>query len=519
MVILEILKADLLTSYRIFIDRTFKKNIHTIQLGKKKIHYRYPRGMTIFFLIVSLMAINLTITISEFLSTQDLTEPHILIEGGTFAIFLFMIIFLRVMLYTYRKVLKANELHYIFSIPLNLRKIILSKFLANFIYIMTQILTGFILFIIIMYLHGINTWIPPAYIFEGVLLIFLACSLGFTIPIFMQVKPFYKKLGYLTAFGLIIAAISIPIRYTPSSIRGLEYLGLLSLVTGLSFILVLVSESILLDAWVSQISKPMKYILKRRDAAAFGESEAGERYIGEKEIIIAKKDIIFFIREKDVLSTIVASIALLLVMFGLFNMIGPHGNIDNEYSKYIYPMIIGLALFLGAVLQCSLIGLASISMEGKPFWILKSLPINGSTVLKGKSLAILTLAFPTVILIPIPLTILDGFPIIIGIFFIIEAFVLVIAFTGVGIWSGSKLPNFDETMRNMPDLMSQFSITFVSGFISLFLLGIPSAVLTVNHIAGLIASLVACGWSFVIFLWCLNQGQKAYDEIGSDQYM
>jgi ABC-2 type transport system permease protein len=206
-------------------------------------------------------------------------------------------------------------------------------------------------------------------------------------------------------------------------------------------------------------------------------------------------------------------------MFGLFNLIGPHGNINNMYSKFLYPMIIGLALFLGAVLQCSLIGLASISMEGKPFWILKSLPVSASTVLKGKSLSIFILALPTVILIPIPLTILDGFPFLIGLFFIIEAFALVIAFTGIGIWSGSKMPNFDETMRNMPDLMSQFSITFISGFATIFLLGIPSALLTVNHTAGVVSSALACGWALVLFIVCLDIGKRAYDNIGSDLYM
>ena len=182
-------------------------------------------------------------------------------------------------------------------------------------------------------------------------------------------------------------------------------------------------------------------------------------------------------------------------------------------------MIIGLALFLGATLQCSLIGLASISMEGKPFWILKSLPVSGSTVLKGKSLAILTLAVPTVILIPVPLSILDGFPIFVSSFFFIEALVLVIAFTGIGIWSGSKMPNFDETMRNMPDLMSQFSITFISAFVALLLFALPAFILTQSHLIGIVAALDALGWAFVIYMLGLKLGKDAYDDIGSDLYM
>jgi hypothetical protein len=456
---------------------------------------------------------------SLFLETQDLTDPHILIEGGTFAIFFFLIILLRVMIYTYRKVLKAGELHYIFSIPLRLRSIILGKYLANLTYVLIQIFTGFVLFIVIMYLNGLDTWIPPTIIFEGFLLILLACSLGFSIPIFLQKKPIMSMLGYIATHAILIGALTVPIQYTPSSLRGPIYLGLLSLSVVMTFLLVLISEHILIEAWVSQISKPLRYIIKRRDAAAFSDVESGEKFFGEKELIIAKKDIIFFIREKDVISTVVASVALMAIMFGLFNMIGPHGNIENEFSHYIYPMIIGLALFLGAVLQCSLIGLAVISMEGKPFWILKTLPVSGSTVLKGKSMAILTLAFPTVILISIPLPILDGFPFLVGLFFFVEAFVLVIAFTGIGIWSGARMPNFDETMRNMPDLVSQFSITFICAFVTLILLAIPAAILIESHVVGIIAAFDALGWAIVLFIFCLNSGKKAYDDIGSDQYM
>ncbi|UCH88559.1 MAG: hypothetical protein JSV49_09920 [Thermoplasmata archaeon] len=519
MAVYQILKADLTTSYRIFIDRTFRKKIHELRIGNKILRFRFPRILTIFFIIVSILAINLTIRIILFLNTQDLTDPHIMIESGTFALFFFLIIFLRVMLYTYRKVLKAEELHYIFSIPINLRKVILGKYLANLIYIIIQLFTGFVLIIMIMYLHGLNTWIPISYVIEGFLLIFLACSLGFTIPIFLQVKSIPRKIVYMAAHAAILSTIMIPIRYTPTALRGFEYLILLGLFTALSFLLVLVSEYVLVEAWLVQISKPLRYIVKRRDAAAFSEVEKGEKILGEKELIIGKKDIIFFIREKDVISTVVASIALLVIMFGLFNLIGPHEDINMDYSHYIYPTIIGIAVFLGAVLQCSLIGLASISMEGKPFWVLKSMPVTGKTVLKGKSLAIFTLAFPTVILITVPLPILDGFPVIVGLFFSIEAAALVIAFTGLGIWSGAKMPNFDETMRNMPDLVSQFSITFISAIIAVFLLVIPAAVLEVSHIGGFFAALDAVGWSIVLYIWCIEKGQKAYDDIGSDQYL
>jgi hypothetical protein len=519
MVIYQILKADLITSYRVFIDRTFRKTVHEFKVGGKSVRFRFPRTLTVFFFIVSIMAINLTIRITKFLNTQDLTDPHILIEGGTFALFFFLIIFMRVMLYTYRKVLKAQELHYIFSIPLRLRDVILGKYLANLIYILVQLLTGFILIIIMMYLGGLNTWIPAPVVIEGILLIVLACTLGFTLPIFLQVKSIPRKLSFIAVHGAIIASIAIPIRYTPAGLRGLEFLSLLSLTTALTFLLVIVTEHILLEAWLVQTSKPLRYIIKRRDAAAFGEVEKGEAFLGEKELIIGKKDLIFFIREKDVIATVTASVALLLLMFGLFNLMGPHGDINSEYSHYIYPTIIAIALFLGAVLQCSLIGLASISMEGRPFWILKTMPVSGKTVLKGKSLAIFTLAFPTVILITVPLPILDGFPVTIAIFFVIEAVTLVIAFTGIGIWSGAKMPNFDDTMRNMPDLVSQFSITFLSAFAALFLLAVPAAVLLESHVAGIIAAIDACGWAFVLYLICLHYGQQAYDEIGSDSFM
>jgi len=99
------------------------------------------------------------------------------------------------------------------------------------------------------------------------------------------------------------------------------------------------------------------------------------------------------------------------------------------------------------------------------------------------------------------------------------AVVLIISFSGIGIWGATRFPNFDPTARNMPDLISQFFIMSVCGLITVLIGGIPAALMTMNYVVGLVAILVALGWSITIFIWALDRGQIGYDEIGAELYM
>lgn len=224
-----IFEADLKTAYRVVIERIKK---HPVMAG---------------FFIFGAVAVNFLVVealIYIFLSEEVATPVYI--EDWTGSIIYFSIILVKVMVTTYRKVLKVKEMQTLFSQNIKSISIVIGKYLANFIYILVQIGVVFIItYGIIIYHFGLVP-VPTPLLLEGLLLGFLALSLGFAFPVFYQLKPIWKKMLWLFPNLIIIGASSIAIRYFP---RDTGFFVILNILTLSSFLLVLATERYLLEAW------------------------------------------------------------------------------------------------------------------------------------------------------------------------------------------------------------------------------------------------------------------------------
>ncbi len=494
-----ILRSDLLTSYRVFIERV-------------KLH----KFTTLFFIIIAIIGTRLTVMAGLYLDNLEQGEDPMFIERWVFSVIFFAFVFGKVSIYTYRKLLKEREMLTLFSHPISLHQITIGKFLANLVYISVILITGFILIYgwILFELGPVG--IPPDILAEGLLLIITGLALGFTLPVFLQLKSWYKKVVTVGSNTILIGVISIPLRFFYP--RDLLFFAILVGCTLLTVALVFYSSRFILEAWSAQISKPLAYLVSMQyDRLTADPIE--RRLIPRNAWLIAKKEIILLIREKDAIVTIITAVFLTVASVGVYYYFGPEGLSGTSVSRFLYPGILAIFLFLGTLMISALIGLAMISIEGRALHIIKSLPIKNLDVLKGKSIALMILAFPVIMPMTFVLPIVATFPIWVTLFYIAFGVVLIVGFTGIGIWGGSRFPNFDPTARNMPDLISQFFIMSVCIICTLFLGAIPAYLMTQNYVVGLIAILVAIGWAVTILLWALARGKVGYEEIGADQYM
>jgi ABC-2 type transport system permease protein len=465
------------------------------------------------------MGTRLMVYIGLFLDNTDLGNDPLYVERWTISIIYFSFILGKVTLYTYRKVLKEAEMLTLFSQPVPNNQIVIGKYIANLIYISSLLLSGFFLVYGWLLLSLGPLGIPLDILGEGLLLGFIALSLGFTIPIFLQLKPVIKRMFYLALNIILIGAISIPVRFFP---RDLGFFIILSILLLCSFILVFFSSKFLNLAWLEQRSKPLRFQLLLQSDRLVTDAdyyEIHKQFLSREAWLISKKELISLLREKDAIMTIIAAGFLSVASVAIYFYYGSEGLAGSTIGGYFYPGILAIFLFLGTLMVSALIGLAMISMEGRALYIIKSMPINTVDVLKGKSLTIFLIGFPLIVPMAIILPVIAKFPVMVTIFFIIFALALIISFTGIGIWGGTRFPNFDPTVRNMPDLISQFFIMWLCIFIMLFLIGIPAYLMTVNYYIGLVAIIVALGWSLTIFIIALDRGQVGYMEIGSDMYM
>ena len=489
--------TDVLTSYRVFINRVKK---HPVLSG--------------FFGFIAIGITWMMVNIGIRLQNMDWGSEPVYIERWVFSVIYFSFILGKVALYTYRKVLKEREMLTLFSQPLEVNQITIGKFLANFVYISVLLFTGFLLFYGWMVIELGYIGIPADILTEGILLGLLALALGYSIPIHLQIKPLSKRMFYLGWNAILIGLMSIPIRFF---VRDWLFFTILTIITIVSFLLVYHASKYTLSAWLTQLSKPLAASETGKDRLTAQAQE--NKFFSRQAWLIAKKELILLIREKDAIMTIIAAGFLSVASVGVYLYYGPEGVPNTSLGSYMYPGMLALFMFLGTLMISALIGLAMISLEGRALYIIKSLPVHNLDVLKGKSLALLIIGFPIIIPMAFLLPLVAQFPVQVVVFYFILALVFVISFTGIGIWGGTRFPNFDPTARNMPDIMSQFFIMTVCIICTVIIGGIPAYLMTINNNVGIIAILVALGWSVTILLVALDRGQVGYERIGSDMYM
>ena len=494
----QIFRSDVITSYRLFITRV---KAHPL--------------ITIFFIFIAFAGTRLAVLIGVTLDNMDMGEEPIYIERWVFSIIFFSFILGKAALYTYRKVLKEKEMLTLFSQPFELFQITLGKFVANVVYIAVLLLAGFFLMYGWLLLALGPMGIPIDILAEGILLSFLGLSLGYSLPIFLQLKALLKKIAYVGMNIIIIGAVSIPMRFFP---RDAGFFIIFTILTLISFMMVYHSSRYLLEAWNAQRSKPLIYLSTEQKDRLLAEQIARPMITREAKLV-AKKELISLVREKDAIVTIAAAVFLSIASVAIYFYFGPSGFESSRFGAYLYPSILAVFLFLGTLMISALIGLAMISVEGRAFYIIKSMPVSNLDVLKGKSLALMIIGFPIIIPMAILLPIVAKFPLAVTLFYVFLAIVLIISFTGIGIWGGTRFPNFDPTSRNMPDLISQFFIMSVCIICTIFIGGIPAVLMTMDNIIGLVAIIVAVGWAITIFIYALDRGQVGYEDIGSDMYM
>jgi hypothetical protein len=241
--------------------------------------------------------------------------------------------------------------------------------------------------------------------------------------------------------------------------------------------------------------------------------------LGNRVSSICSKEVISSIRERDVLSSAFStfSIAFILI-FWWFKMGIPTEPVGDLPLTLYYPGMLAISLYMGALLQCTMLGSTMLGVEGKRLWIMKSNPVESLLIMKGKASALIMMALPGLVAIWLPICILAAFPIKVTLFFGECVLIIIFCNTGLGIWAGSAFANFDESDRGNPDILVQFMLMGTSALFSSIILILPASVMLWNHNIGLFAGLIFIFVSFGILLAGIRAASSSYKSIFIDSY-
>ena len=445
-------------------------------------------------------------------------NPELFPEGsnegyGTILLVYFSLFTLRSAGITYRKIVKSKIMDLYLVQPVVPRSIMLGQFFS--VLIPNLLITSGMLLIFFTgnFVTNTNIHVEMEFLFLLYLFSFLSALSGFMFSLIGSLYPFSRKLSFLIALFPILLAlllVSNAAHQDPT----------------LAIIIVLVCTLLLLiffyfmdNIFVEALESYKINSSSHKNPVRILQFQWLSPIVGRRASAICSKEVTSSIRERDVLSSAFSTFSIsLLMIFWWFKVGIPNEPVGDLPPKLYYPGMLAISLYLGALLQCTMLGSTMLGVEGKRLWIMKSNPVESLLIMRGKAFALLFMALPGLLSIWLPICILAKFPFEVTLFFGECVLILLFVNTGLGIWSGSAFANFDESDRGNPDILVQFMLMGTSAFFSSIMLILPASVMLYNHNMGLLAGAIFVILSYAIMVAGIRTSSSAYRSIYIDSY-
>ena len=494
-------------SYAIF-EAEFKSSIRRNVESLKK---RFAATMLIVLLgmIFSFACIRLV----KFVIDNPELFPEGSNEGyGTILVVFFALFTLRSAGATYRKIIKSKTMDMHLVQPIRARQIMNGMLLSIVIPSLFLSASLLLIFVIGNYVTNTNIFLPQDFLILLLIFSILSPMCGFMFSIIGSLHPFSRKVKFLVTLSpllIILMFIANASHTAPNMAIGISSASLLVLIIyfyNLDKIFVEAIESHKTNS--SSHKNPFRILQFKWLEPVFG-----------VRVSSICSQVTSSIRERDVLSSAFSTFSIAAILIFWWYKVGlPTEPVGDLPPKLYYPGMLAISMYLGALLQCTMLGSTILGVEGKRLWIMKSNPIESVLIMKGKAVALLIMALPGLLAIWLPICILAQFPLKVTLFFGECLLILIFCNTGLGIWSGSAFANFDESDRGNPDILVQFMLMGNSALFSSILLILPATVMLWNHNIGLFAGLIFVVVSYGIFVAGIRASASAYRSIFIDSY-
>ncbi|UCF08413.1 MAG: hypothetical protein JSW28_01620, partial [Thermoplasmata archaeon] len=205
------------------------------------------------------------------------------------------------------------------------------------------------------------------------------------------------------------------------------------------------------------------------------------------ELVLLKREITERFRSGQFLGMLITIAAITYATIYAVNEFADTEAVAIRYGYLVKPMIVGMGIFAAALMEPGISTLSSIGKEGKNMWILRSSPIRGSTVVSTKALASLV-SVPFVVMGPgLFGTLFAGFNAVSILFSTLVALTMVLLCTGIASWFSVKYPNFDESVKGYPDIMTLYIYAMVCLVFAIMFAIIPFFIWMYDMVLGMLA--------------------------------
>jgi hypothetical protein len=338
----------------------------------------------------------------------------------------------------------------------------------------------------------------------------LATTIGIMFSIF-NVFAFRKRLSLLLWLSPILIFLYYVLYYTFITSYNLFAIILALLI--FSFVMIIPANWFFLDAW-NHGTNPNKGV--GRTILSFlniGDDRISRILLSGSERALLKREIAERMRSKEFIGTVITVIAISYGSLYIATEYNQEIYIENRFGLLFTPLMVGLGIFSASLLEPGLSQLSSIGKEGKNLWVLKSQPLSGATIVKIKALSNMV-SMPLIIAGPaIFVTLYTGYDPVIALFSSIGALMMIMLFTGIGSWFGAKYPNFDESVKGYPDIMTTYLFAMVCFIFCIMFSIIPFGFMLEDRFLGILVMIFYADLAAVVLYMGIVLGGKEIDKL------
>ncbi|MEM2870284.1 MAG: hypothetical protein QW379_07705 [Thermoplasmata archaeon] len=360
--------------------------------------------------------------------------------------------------------------------------------------------------------HAVFTpglYVPLWLVAELIPLTLLASSMGFCLSIITSQPRLLSRLAGAALLGQLAAALYIALEsLSPSPVA---LLGAALVFYAISLGAAALAGRFFLAAWNHEVSGAEGYAQRATRAGSGRLLRALTRRLHPETRELLKKEILINISRKEVGGTLFTILGVAIVLVYMRGRATSASSVPAPFVPLVPPLLVCIGLYVSAVLLYALLGLGSLGKEGRNFWILKHLPVDSGRVFRAKAGALLLFTPVLVLSISLPLPLLSGMGPLWALFFVIAAVALALAYTAVGIWSGTVFPNFDEGTRGTPDVMTMYLVMMACLLLGGVMVGLPGLVMSRSAALGILCMLLSADWGALFLVHAIERSARNYD--------
>ena len=325
--------------------------------GLKTQFSKHP-SLVAFFIFVTLAVTSAIVAMFDWvIEAEDVDVDSEAMSPETDLLLLFVFMLFRAAVITQRRVVRNPVMIFYRSQPIRPPQMLMATVLYVIVSILSLVVVALGFFLAALLVTGVRPGVPDLFVPQVVLGVLIAPILGYLIGVLASLQPMYRKAGCLLGLSLIMSLILMAINL---GVAEPEFA-----VTMLAIMLVLVV------ALLPFVAPLLTEILESHtEAGSLHDPETTTHawlswlaYILDWQVyVVARKEILNAMRERDVISAALTSISIGFLMVVLYIL--PEFSLGDLDDKLMLPVFLAMSLFLAALLHCAMLGAASSGSPG-----------------------------------------------------------------------------------------------------------------------------------------------------------